>query len=311
MKNRGFTLVEIVTTVAIIGVLSAIAVPNFMRIKMEVNMEMVKQHMRIAGEKLTEIMGVKKRFPAENEVNVPPIIGGCAGQAGEDELSLTATLSALNPEGYLYNYTTDAAGSTAMIRSDPRPGLFSFSGDKCFLWDPLNNVTDISCSRSTGLSFTNLGLMPGVMTAAAGFKNLLNILLADPNLDDYQKTEILTNTFQIAAYETNFKNGTLYLTNDTPAYNLLALNQSMDQATRQSLQYFLSEVSKNLETKGITMYVSDNITDPNPYSIPFVGFKMDKIPLSNAVQSVTGTTLTTYFNTSTANQGKPKMKFSF
>jgi len=33
----GFTLIEILIAIAIIGGLSAIAVPNFMRIKMEVN----------------------------------------------------------------------------------------------------------------------------------------------------------------------------------------------------------------------------------------------------------------------------------
>ena len=91
-NNRGFTIGEIVMTMAIMMTLSSIVMPNLQRIKMNTSMELVKQHMRIIGEKITEFMGTSDRIPTEDE--------WAQGGTGDDELSLTANLSSIDTKGY-------------------------------------------------------------------------------------------------------------------------------------------------------------------------------------------------------------------
>ena len=293
MKNRGFTLGEIVTTVAIIGVLSAIAVPNFMRIRMDVNMEMVRQALRAAGEKLTEIMGTKKRFPAGDEIG--------AGAAGEDELSLTATLSALTAKGYSFNYTTDTTGSTATIRSAPLPGSLGTSGDKCFLWNTSDNVIDIPCWSAQGLNLANVGLMPGQFGMSSGdFKAKFNSmgfpmsnLLLTSSVSNQDKAEMIAGSFEIGAYELEWKR-----THGTPngiatpvpgailAYECIILSQSGYETFRT----LIPQVDQILESKGIQMFAG-NFNPKNGRLL--VGFTvenpiLDQADYNDRIDSVSG-----------------------
>ena len=103
--KKAFTLPEMVIAVAIIGTVTAIAVPNYLRLRMETNMEMVKQHMRVIGEKMTEIIGKKGIFPDPNDW--PNLT------ADEDEMSLTANLSAIDQLCYTNtDYTVNTGRST-------------------------------------------------------------------------------------------------------------------------------------------------------------------------------------------------------
>lgn len=58
-KNKGFTLVEIMIVVAIIGILIAIAVPGFIRARSQ-------SRMRACQENLVKIDGSKEQYALEN-----------------------------------------------------------------------------------------------------------------------------------------------------------------------------------------------------------------------------------------------------
>ena len=91
MKNKkGFTLGELMTTVAVVGTISAIALPNFVRVKMQVNMEDVKQQLRTVHNEMNNLMNRDGFFPVDIEE-----IGTTDG-----ELSITASLNAIDAKGF-------------------------------------------------------------------------------------------------------------------------------------------------------------------------------------------------------------------
>ena len=137
-KNKlGYTLGEIVMTTAIIGSLAAIAVPNFLRIKMNVNMEMVKQHLRILGQNMNEL------YNQNNPHQYPEDILTLDGNPAE-ELSITASLNAIDNMGYSDHrwQTVGSPPNDFALRRCPGEGLFGIAGDRCFLLTP-SELTEV------------------------------------------------------------------------------------------------------------------------------------------------------------------------
>jgi prepilin-type N-terminal cleavage/methylation domain-containing protein len=187
-NNKGFTLGEIITTVAIIGTITSLALPNYLRMKMNTNEEMVRQQMRIVGEKMVEIMGKEGLFPDSEEW--PNLVGG------EDELSLTASLSAIDSLCYTNDeYSTNQSRSTYIFCSRPKTDACGkYAGKKrfCVHFDPI-----MSTQFSTGVvgetdMWDGQGAkkLPGV-----GFSGnrLLGELLTAEDLTQAEKTDILSD----------------------------------------------------------------------------------------------------------------------
>src|SRR3989338_5858276 len=129
MKNNlGYTLGEIVMTTAIIGSLAAIAVPNFLRIKMNVNMEMVKQHLKVVGQNLNELYN--QNNPHQYTEDILTLDGNPA-----EELAITASLNAIDSMGYSDHrwQTVGSPPNDFSLRRCPVEGLFGIAGDRCFL----------------------------------------------------------------------------------------------------------------------------------------------------------------------------------
>ncbi|OGW87341.1 MAG: hypothetical protein A3C35_08675 [Omnitrophica bacterium RIFCSPHIGHO2_02_FULL_46_11] len=132
-NKRGFTLGEMVVTVAIVGSITAIAVPNYMRVRMQVNMEMVKQHLKTIGTHMNDLYNQNRQFP--------PNINSL-GSSGE-EVAITASLFGINRREYTTNgYTTGPNLSTFQLRTCPQAGRWGIAGDRCFVLTPLGITED-------------------------------------------------------------------------------------------------------------------------------------------------------------------------
>lgn len=71
-RLRGFTLVELMIVVAIIGLLAAIAVPNFMRFQARTKPSEAKMALRAYFTAQRSFFGEKDRFSASSEVGFSP-----------------------------------------------------------------------------------------------------------------------------------------------------------------------------------------------------------------------------------------------
>ena len=194
-NNLGYTLGEIVMTTAIIGSLAAIAVPNFLRIKMNVNIEMVKQHLKVVGQNLNELYNQSNphEFPANIETlgNTP------------EELSITASLNAISGMGYTNRtwLTSGTPRSTFSYRVCPGEGLFGIAGDRCFLLTP-SELTEVMPWEGSDLFMTPLTstMLFGLDQNGNG-KHLLELFLNDPNYSQSQKEAELLNLFRLLSFQ--------------------------------------------------------------------------------------------------------------
>ena len=189
-KNKlGYTLGEIVMTTAIIGSLAAIAVPNFLRIKMNVNMELVKQQLRILGQNMNEL------YNQNNPHQYPEDINNLDGNPPE-ELSITASLNAIDNMGYSDHrwQTVGSPPNDFSLRRCPGEGLFGIAGDRCFLLTP-SELTEVMPWDGTGMDMI-------VWTDVAdgiGFQNFAEFL-TDPNVSQQQKAELFAAFLEYLSY---------------------------------------------------------------------------------------------------------------
>ncbi|MDD2680087.1 MAG: prepilin-type N-terminal cleavage/methylation domain-containing protein [Candidatus Omnitrophica bacterium] len=106
MKIKGFTLVEIMIIVAIIALLAAIAVPNFLNAKMTANTQAAKENIR-------NLSAACERYAAANNGAYPATVAqltafiNTAGSFCAD-----ATGAVTTSKGYQYRCTLAANGYT-------------------------------------------------------------------------------------------------------------------------------------------------------------------------------------------------------
>lgn len=155
-RKRGFTIGEVVTVVAIVGTITALAVPNYIRLRTDAQMEMVKQHMRIIAEEFVEIMGKTGTFPSEEtwekmSEQISVTGGLSAGEWKEkgivdDELSVAISLEAINASHYSIDEYTNQKNAVQFIS---RPGSENASLGTCFRLDKSLRISDFRCSDGT------------------------------------------------------------------------------------------------------------------------------------------------------------------
>jgi prepilin-type N-terminal cleavage/methylation domain-containing protein len=246
-QRNGFTLGEMVTATAIVGSLVAIAYPNFMRVKMDTNMELVKQQMRVIGEKMVEIMGKTGQFPEEGNLTQ-------GNETIPEELDITANLSGITNKGYEPIYRLFANGSNYVLIARPRGGFYGISGSACFSTSPAAPIAETSCTDATGLT-----LLDGYEFNLLGPAHL-SALLNHPTLSREEKIMILAYYLERAAlYEEYIKNGFQYPSGYRPFASQEGLPSSSLFLTANLLgtyQDLMQGVAKILSDpkKGITIW---------------------------------------------------------
>jgi len=103
-KSKGFTLVEIMIVVAIIGILIAIAVPGFIRARSQ-------SRMKSCQENLTKIDGATEQWALENNKKPTDSVGQADLDNGGDGTGYVK-LWPVEPSGYDYATTVVGAPPT-------------------------------------------------------------------------------------------------------------------------------------------------------------------------------------------------------
>jgi prepilin-type N-terminal cleavage/methylation domain-containing protein len=177
-NKSGFTLAEIMISVSIIGIITAVALPNFFRIREEVNMEMVRGNLKVIHEAMNELLNETGLFPDD--------IFGFAEEDGDARAAIAANLTAIDIAGFDTNF--ENLDGEYFIRSCSRVL------GRCFGVDPLGVHTLFAFDGRGANSFIfGIFLMDGVLNVRENF-------LVDPNIPDDVKAEIMSARIEMSAH---------------------------------------------------------------------------------------------------------------
>lgn len=124
MKNKGFTLVEIMIVVAIIALLAAIAIPNLLRARLNANESAAISALRTVSAAAISFRTVNVDYPA----NLGEL--GSANPAYIDAV-LGCTTQPCGKQGYSFALT----GVTNAFTATARPATFQTTGVRGFFVD--------------------------------------------------------------------------------------------------------------------------------------------------------------------------------
>lgn len=149
-KQTGFTLIEVMIVVAIIGIISAIAYPSYM--------EHVRKTRRADGQiKLQELAQLQESYFARNltyAANLSGLLGGSLNTVESDEGFYNVTVSAVTgPAGGACLGTRASPCASYTLQAVPKTGTSQIKDVKCSSYT-LNNMGR-KTAASGGTTSTN------------------------------------------------------------------------------------------------------------------------------------------------------------
>ena len=113
-KAAGFTLVEIMIVVAIIGLLAAIAIPNFVKARENAQLNSILNNLRI-------IEGAKDQWALEQKKGTGDTLDWSTGTAGIADYLKGATVKIVVGE----TYTIGGVGTNAVAKTSVKLGTYA------------------------------------------------------------------------------------------------------------------------------------------------------------------------------------------
>ena len=151
-SNRGFSLIELLIVVAVILIIAAVAIPNFMRARMASNEASAVSSCRtIFNAETTYAAHYQRGFTSTLAQLGPPSGGGTPGPDAAELLD--AVLASGRKSGYVFTYSPSAlaAGIYGSYSLKANPSMPNSTGVRYFYVDP-SGILRVSTGAEAGPS---------------------------------------------------------------------------------------------------------------------------------------------------------------